>query len=498
VAGILQAAPGTALGYTAAPGYIAQDYVTGFTPNANGQGPIGLAFDQSDRLYVIDVANNQLYSFPPGGGQVSAATQVSQSSITGTPVGAAITSDGRLYVTRYFAKDIVEVSLVTGNVLRTAASGIPCATGLAVDPVSGDLFASQNLCGKTIFRVSGFASGLGSVAAYAGLDAVDGLDFGNDGTLYTESAGNVIAVSGTGKPQPSTATQLASVPHGDGLAFGLPPGSGAIPFLMINRLDGTVTRVDLATGATSDVLTGGTRGDFAAVDSHGCLYATQSDRIVRITAADGSCNLVPTTPGPHSQVASQLVVGCSRRKLVLSDVRDIHGHVELIGVADRTLVGHRVDIYFKATKKVVASTVVRSDGSFSTTAPLPPRTIRNTNRARYEARSGTEVSLNLKLERRMYVDSITVKNHRVTLTGRVTPPFTHPRSAVRVQRLVSCTRAVTVKRVKLRRNGRWRATLAAPPNAQAAIYRATTVVRKTRHTSRHHRTYTLPRVVAIP
>jgi hypothetical protein len=482
----------------AAPGYIAHDYVTGFVPNSDGEGPIGLAFDQSDRLFVIDVGNGQLYSFPVGGGQVSAATQVSQTPISGTPIGAAIAHDGRLYVARYFTKDVVEVDQTTGTVLRTAATGIPCATGIAADPFSGDLFVSQNLCGKTIYRVSGYASSPGTVTAYAGLDAVDGLDFGNDGTLYVESAGRVVAVSGTSKPQPPTATLLASVPHGDGLAFGLPQGSGAIPFLMINRIDGTVTRVDLTTGATTDILTGGTRGDFAAVDSHGCLYVTQSDRIVRITAADGSCNLVPTTPGAHSQVASQLAVGCSKRKLVLSDVRDIHGHVQLLGVADRSLIGHRVDIYFSATHQVVASTVVGPDASFATTAPLPPRAIRGTNHARYQAKSGGETSLNLKLERRMYVDSITVSGSKVKITGRVTPPFTHPRARVRVQRIVSCTRAINVKSVKLRRSGRWRATVAAPPNTQAAIYRATTLVRKTRRTRRHHRTYTLPRVVAIP
>src|SRR5205085_1375558 len=71
------------------------------------------------------------------------------------------------------------------------------------------------------------------------------------------------------------------------------------PFLVVNRTDGTVTRVDLTDhpGAQTDLLTGGSRGDFAAVDSHGCLYAAQSDSVVVIRHADGTCDLSPTTPG---------------------------------------------------------------------------------------------------------------------------------------------------------------------------------------------------------
>src|SRR5207248_11352489 len=43
---------------------------------------------------------------------------------------------------------------------------------------------------------------------------------------------------------------------------------------------------------------GGSRGDFVTVGPSGCLYATQSDRVIRVTKADGTCSLTPTNPAP--------------------------------------------------------------------------------------------------------------------------------------------------------------------------------------------------------
>jgi len=86
---------------TAGPGYAATDYVTEFQTFGGQVGPLGLAFDQSDRLFVIDRGDSRLYSFPPGGGRASDATAVSATAIPGTPFGLAITRDGRMYASRY-------------------------------------------------------------------------------------------------------------------------------------------------------------------------------------------------------------------------------------------------------------------------------------------------------------------------------------------------------------------------------------------------------------
>src|SRR6059036_4075657 len=74
----------------------------------------------------------------------------------------------------------------------------------------------------------------------------------------------------------------------------------------INRNGGIITKVDLTTTPPTftDIFTGGSRGDFAAVGPDGCLYATQTDRVIKVSNADGTClppplgPLVPTTPPP--------------------------------------------------------------------------------------------------------------------------------------------------------------------------------------------------------
>src|SRR4051794_36470578 len=155
--------PSTALSYSTASGFAASDYATGFPSlSCCGWGPLGITFDQSDNLYVVDQADGHLYRFAPGGGQVEAATRVTGSRLRGRPTGLAITRDGHLYLARSDAGDVVEVDQASGRILRTVAGGMRCATGLAADPVSGDLFVSQISCGGTLWRISGFANGPGT------------------------------------------------------------------------------------------------------------------------------------------------------------------------------------------------------------------------------------------------------------------------------------------------------------------------------------------------
>jgi sugar lactone lactonase YvrE len=294
------AAPAAASAYRAAPGYEAGDYATGFpVESCCGWGPIGVAFDASDNLYVANVGNDHIYRFQPGGGAASANTQLTAAPIPGDIKGLAISRDGRIYLARYEAGDVVELDPATGAVRRTVATGIRCALGLAFDPLSGDLFVSQSSCGVAIWRISGPAGNAPRARAYSGpLPDVDGLTFAPDGTLYAASAGQVVKIDGTNKPTAGATRSLTSVPKADGVAIGAV--DGADPFVVVNGTDGNVTRVDFSSSPAqkTPVLTEGTRGDFVAVDSRGCLYATQTSSIVRITPTGRACDLAPSTAGP--------------------------------------------------------------------------------------------------------------------------------------------------------------------------------------------------------
>jgi sugar lactone lactonase YvrE len=291
------AAPSAASAYRAAPGYQAGDYAVGF-PVANGWGPIGVAFDASDNLYVASAADSHIYRFQPGGGTASADTRLTAAPIPGDIKGLAMARDGRLYLARYEAGDVVELDPATGAVRRTVVTGIRCALGLAVDPLSGDLFVSQGACGMAIWRIGGVAGDAPTASAYSGpLPDVDGLTFAPDGTLYAASAGHLVKIDGTDKPTAGAGRSVTSVPNADGVAIGAV--EGADPFVVVNGTDGNVTRVDFTKSPAekTPVLTEGTRGDFVAVDSRGCLYATQTATVVRITPAGRACDLAPSTPG---------------------------------------------------------------------------------------------------------------------------------------------------------------------------------------------------------
>jgi sugar lactone lactonase YvrE len=349
---VLFALPASVQAYTAAPGYTAHDYATGF-PSASccHWGPIGIAFDQSDNLYVIDSADHNLYRFQPGGGVASNDTRVSQTSISGDPRGLAITRDGRLYAARSVKGDVVELSAATGQVLRTVAK-VPCATGIAVDPVSGDLFVTENRCNSEIWRISNFSSGPGTATVYANPTSyccIDGIAFDADGTAYTEGAGHVLRVDGTTSGTPGAVHEIAFVPNADGVAFAAHALTDPLPFLVANRNDGIVTRVGLTSGSPSEtnIFSGGSRGDFAAVDSQGCLYITQTSSIVRMTGPNGRCPLTPSTPGtppPPGLVVDQLTPGsntpCTHLHKIVLRVRQ-RGRIHLRSVVVY-INGHRV------------------------------------------------------------------------------------------------------------------------------------------------------------
>jgi hypothetical protein len=198
---------------------------------------------------------------------------------------------------------------------------------------------------------------------------------------------------------------------------------------------------------------------------------------------------------PHT--APEAALQCTSRKVALIDVLRRGGHVHLYGAADKSLAGKSVSIVFAATHRVVARVTVGADGAFSTTAPLPPAGVRDTNRARYVARVGREKSLNLKLRRRMVVDQVRSHDDEVTITGRVIGALGKPIQPIVLKRRVSCHRLQTVARFKPRRDGEFSVTVVKPKGLTATVYRLQTKVRETRSNPRLYPTFTLPRAVDL-
>src|SRR4051794_8576941 len=145
----------SAIGASAAPDVAVTPFASGFTSNDRGIGPSGLAFDGAGRLIVS--RGGDLYRFGPEGGSADDAHLMHRA--TGDEINAALAfgQGGRLYATRWTDGrngDVVELNPETGDVVRQVAADIPCPTGLAVDPRTGDLFVSEVRCFPRVLRVT--------------------------------------------------------------------------------------------------------------------------------------------------------------------------------------------------------------------------------------------------------------------------------------------------------------------------------------------------------
>jgi hypothetical protein len=181
---------------------------------------------------------------------------------------------------------------------------------------------------------------------------------------------------------------------------------------------------------------------------------------------------------------------CSVTSLQLTDVTAVGRRVRLIGQAPLSLVGHSVAIRFLATGLIVGTAIVQPDGSFQTTAPLPPMNVRRTNAARYQASAGSLKSLTLKLFRRMSMSTVRLLGGRLHVSGSVAGSFkpgTHVYLLVRVH----CTSETLIGRAVLGKGGRFTASLVLPAGLEdpRTTFRAMTNVLLD---GQRERTYTLP------
>ncbi len=213
----------------------------------------------------------------------------------------------------------------------------------------------------------------------------------------------------------------------------------------------------------------------------------------RLSSASASST---TRTASSTTGAVEAAPACTTRKLSLTDVLERGGHVLLAGTAARNLVGRKVKIIF-AGRRQVATARIGANGLFSTTAPLPPASVRESNGARYLAEIGKEYSLNLKLTRRLVIAPPTGSGATVTLTGEVIPPLTDPAAEIIVAQRSSCSNLVPLTRIRPSANGHFHITLTAPSDQPTVTYELSTHVRQSAHSGNDYATYSLPETVEL-
>jgi subtilase family serine protease len=231
---------------TAATGYAFKDFATGFNDLGTCQSPTGSAFDASGNLLVVDTRTGFLYRFGPQGGGADGSTQMNTTAIPGNPYGLVFGKDGKLYLGRLTMNDILEINPATGAIIRTVTTGVTAPLGMVIDPISGDLFVNERFSGNMV-RVANPGSAMPTVTVYASPGTASQLTVAPDGTFFSavSPANHITQIAGTNAPTPGALTFVANVPQEIGIAVA---ASGGVPaFLLTNRLDGVITKVDLTT-----------------------------------------------------------------------------------------------------------------------------------------------------------------------------------------------------------------------------------------------------------
>jgi hypothetical protein len=252
----------------------AHDVVTG---NTCVRGVIG------DRSHIyLDTCTHTTYEFALTGGSVAHPLAAADSGLTD---GLAV-QNGVYYGMADSSFSDAPSGLYTfdpATLRRTSlVASLKLPRGLAADPLSGDLFASDETAG--IYRVEN-PSGHARLALLARGD-FDGVAVTPDGqTIYGAAKDQSIAGFDRQGHQVFRVSLSGHAP--DGIAV-VRPGivAGGLDLsgnVFVNSNDGTIERIDTRNGnRVSVVASGGVRGDYIAVGADGCMYATQNAKLDRL------------------------------------------------------------------------------------------------------------------------------------------------------------------------------------------------------------------------
>lgn len=281
-------------------GFRLTDFITGFvTADLNTPGPLGAAFRNTGEVIVTDYWNGNTMLFPndADGLDVSAGT-VTQHYGPGNTAGLAQTpsdyqAQQSFYMTQQTNGQVIQIN--EDGTFNKVIVEIEHATGIAPNPVNGQLFVSQAGGGENaIFLVDPVAQ---TKTLFSTVGA-DGLMVDPSGSSLYAASGSILAYDiATGQ----VIFDSGPIDHIDGVALGLYTIAG---HAYATTTDGNLWEVNLETGEKTLIATGGSRGDFIAVDPNGgqnrfgTLLVTQSDRIMRLIPPGGGLFFGP--PGANT------------------------------------------------------------------------------------------------------------------------------------------------------------------------------------------------------
>jgi hypothetical protein len=278
--------PGTADGFTLT------TFATGYVQD---KGPLGITFTPGGGVMVAD-ASDAVRVFPTDTDNQNAGNITPGGTFPGYLNAEGLAHVGStFYLTQQGNGEIAQLN--ADGSFNQNVIGLSYPVGIVVNPANGHLLVAAQGLG-TIVDVNLGASPptYGTVVP---LNA-DGLAITPDGTeLYAAiyfgtDSGHVLGFSTSTWAQNFDSGAISG--HPDGIAL-LESGGSLAGDLVVNTNGGTVILVNPATNAQTVIASGGTRGDFAALDSNnGSVLLTQSTAIDRL--------IPPSQPAPTVQFST--------------------------------------------------------------------------------------------------------------------------------------------------------------------------------------------------
>jgi hypothetical protein len=256
-------------------------------------GPLGIEFPASGGVLVTNYTG-EIYRFATNAdNQTPANATVGHTFGANQPADLAI-AGGQVFMTNQGGNAIEKLSDLgahQGTLAMSQTLSLP--TGLATNPVTQHLYVSAVGSNAGIYDVDP-SNGATTLLATG---VFDGMTVSADGRkLYAADFDGVVEFSTgvNGAPAFGQANRYDLNDSVDGTALGVGDLAG---YLVANTNSGNLYLVELATGTPTLLASGGSRGDFVQVDPNGTLLVTQTDRILRLTAPEGS-SFETATPEP--------------------------------------------------------------------------------------------------------------------------------------------------------------------------------------------------------
>ena len=183
-------------------------------------------------------------------------------------------------------------------------------------------------------------------------------------------------------------------------------------------------------------------------------------------------------PIPPSRVdANATLLACAKSAIAITDISQRSGRVRILGVTKPQNAGRQIRIAFANAANFVATAIVAADGSFRATAPLPARSVRNTDRARYRATLDGQRTPWLKLTRRLVLSGLHLLESDLDIGGRLTGLLVKGARIVVTSQSSCGSPPKVIGHITVDSDGTFSRVIALPETVTGFVVRLTAVVR---------------------